>query len=427
MPRPARSCRESGAPAVVALSGNDGRRRTRSFVVAQSEEVAAFSVAHASCWADHLCMRVLWLFGPPGVGKSTTAWEVLNALSRDGAETAYVDIDQLGMVYPAPEDDPYAERLAGHALAAVADVYERQGAEWLVVSGVLNPDLMPFYIDLMAPFELSMIHLTVDLAELKARMDARGVDNAGWDEVLEDLEAYEAANLETPVVVAGGVPPDEIARRVIAAAIGTPHTESTRRGAGEEQEPKPKPRSRPAGDAILIGGTPGVGKSSVAWTAFMSLRNRGTRTAFVDLRQIGFMGRDGGPINHELQAAALAALWPVHWAAGAHLLLLNGPVNSTDQADIYRSALRETRLTWYRLVATESALATRIQGRRKGRNTARLAGDTLSDLDDAAAFRVARESFEAQEHAQSHPDSPALETSHLSVDAAAEQVLRGVG
>ena len=154
--------------------------------------------------------------------------------------------------------------------------------------------------------------------------------------------------------------------------------------------------------------------------------DRGTRTAFVDLRQIGFLGRDGGPVNHELQAAMLAALWPVQWAAGAHLLLLNGPVGSADQADIYRSALRETRLTWYRLVATESALATRIQGRRKGRDTARLAGDTLSDLDNAAAIRVAKKSFEAQEHAQSHSDLPALETSHLSVDAVAEQVLRGV-
>lgn len=306
----------------------------------------------------------------------------------------------------------------------MAGEYERQGAEWLVVSGVLNPDIMPFYIDLMAPFQLSMVRLTVDLTELKARMDARGVDNAGWEEVLEDVQAYEAANSETPVVVAAGVPPNEIARRVIAAATVARHTEDNRRGAGDEQEPKPG--IRPSGDAILIGGTPGVGKSSVAWTAFMTLRDHGTRTAFIDLRQIGFLGRDGGPVNHELQAATLAALWPVHFAAGAHLLLLNGPVDSADQADIYRSALRETRLTWFRLIATESALTTRIRGRRKGRNTARLAGDTLSDLDDAAAYRVARESFEAQQRAQSHSDSPALDTSHLSVHAVAEQVLRGV-
>ena len=304
-------------------------------------------------------MRVLWLFGPPGVGKSTTAWEVLNALSSDGAETAYVDIDQLCMVYPAPDDDPYAERLAGDALAAVAGEYERQGAEWLVVSGVLNPDVMPFYVDLMAPFQLSMVRLTVDLAELKARMDARGVDNAGWEEVLEDVQAHEAATSGAPVVVAAGVPPVEVARRVIAAATDASRTETTQRGAGEAQEPKLG--IRPYGDAILVGGAPGVGKSSVAWTAFMTLRDRGTRTAFIDLRQLGFLGRDGGLVNHELQAATLAALWPVHWAAGAHLLLLNGPVDSADQADIYRSALGETRLTWHRLIATESALSTRSE------------------------------------------------------------------
>lgn len=368
-------------------------------------------------------MRVLWLFGPPGVGKSTTAWEALNALSRDGAATAYVDIDQLGMVYPAPDDDPYAERLAGHALAAVAGEYERLGADWLVVSGVLNPDLMPFYVDLMAPYRLSMVRLTVDLEELRARMDARGVDAAGWDDVLEDVHAYEDAASETPTVVASGVSPGEVARQVIAAvsdvATGARQAENTRPTRRENQG------SGRAGEAILIGGTQGVGKSSVAWTAFMTLRDRGLRTGFIDLRQVGFFGHEGGPVNHELQAATLAALWPVHQAAGASLLLLNGPVDRPDQVTIYSSALGENTLRWHRLTADESALTTRILGRSKSRDAARLAGDTLGDLDAAEAHYVAQESFEAQQRADAHSDAATLDTSHLSVQGVAELVLRG--
>ena len=39
-------------------------------------------------------MRILWLFGPPGVGNSVTAWEVLDVPSDRGEPTTYVDIDQ---------------------------------------------------------------------------------------------------------------------------------------------------------------------------------------------------------------------------------------------------------------------------------------------------------------------------------------------
>jgi pantothenate kinase-related protein Tda10 len=41
-------------------------------------------------------VKILWLFGPPGVGKSVTSWELLNLLSDRNEPTAYLDIDQLG-------------------------------------------------------------------------------------------------------------------------------------------------------------------------------------------------------------------------------------------------------------------------------------------------------------------------------------------
>ena len=37
---------------------------------------------------------VLWLCGPPGVGKSTVGWEIFTQLTGAGIEAGYVDIDR---------------------------------------------------------------------------------------------------------------------------------------------------------------------------------------------------------------------------------------------------------------------------------------------------------------------------------------------
>ena len=43
---------------------------------------------------------VLWLCGPPGIGKSTVGWEIFTQLTQAGIEAGYVDIDQLGICIP---------------------------------------------------------------------------------------------------------------------------------------------------------------------------------------------------------------------------------------------------------------------------------------------------------------------------------------
>jgi len=78
-------------------------------------------------------VRILWLFGPPGVGKSVTAWEVLSVLSGRGVPTAYVDIDQLGMADPEFDDKAGTHRNKAWALAAVGRVHAQRGVATLVV------------------------------------------------------------------------------------------------------------------------------------------------------------------------------------------------------------------------------------------------------------------------------------------------------
>lgn len=364
-------------------------------------------------------MRILWLYGPPGVGKSTTAWEGLNILANAGEATAYVDIDQLGMVYPAPSDDPYAERVAGRALGAVAPEYERMGAETLVVSGVLNPALMPFYRQVLSSFAVAFVRLTVDETKLKERTDARGADAEEWDSVLEEARAYEDAGLDHPVVVAQGATPTEVARSAIAAATTAAPDRATRDSPGHR---KPAVPDHDAGEAILLGGTRAVGKSTIAWEAFMTMRRDGTTTAFLDLRQLGFFGPDGGPVDHRLQTATLKAIWPVLRAAGAQLLLLNGSVDDPEQIEEYRASLGATPLTSYRLTADENALAERVRARGQG-DSARLAGDTLIGLSQAEAQAIVTQALLDQERADANSSDPVLDTSDLSVQAAAHRVL----
>jgi hypothetical protein len=405
------------------LLGLTGRQVLLRATWDQLEPVARRQVTRLlveALFAQGSPMRIIWLYGPPGVGKSTTAWEALNALADSGEATAYVDIDQLGMLYPGPTGDPYAERVAGRALGAVAGEYERLGAETLVVSGVLDPDLAPFQGDVLASFPLDFVRLAVDETELKRRMDTRRGGAEVWEEVLEEVRAYENARFDHPVVVAAGATPTQVARRVLAAAVAVHPAETAPGPVGDADQ---HVVTGEGGEAILVGGTRAVGKSSVAWEAFMSLRRQGITTGFLDLRQLGFFGRDGGLVDHRLQAAALKAIWPVFRDAGAEMLLLNGPVDDAEQVEQYRESLGGTPLRWYRLTADQNALAERVGARGQGDGDARLAGDTLTGLSDAEARLVVTEALRAQERAHPASSGSVLDTTHLSVEVAAQRIL----
>jgi CO dehydrogenase nickel-insertion accessory protein CooC1 len=86
---------------------------------------------------------VFWICGASGVGKSVAAWALFETLAAEGFRVAYVDIDQLGMLYPAGSDDPERHLLKAEALLALLPGYASAGAQVLVVSGVVDPRLGP--------------------------------------------------------------------------------------------------------------------------------------------------------------------------------------------------------------------------------------------------------------------------------------------
>ena len=359
-------------------------------------------------------MRILWLFGPPGVGKSVTAWGLLDLLSDRGEAPSYVDIDQLGMADPEPTGEGEAHALKAWALAAVGRVHAQRGATTLVVSGVLDPDQIGFYRRALADFDLALVRLTADEVVLRRRMDARGHHAEDWSGVLADARRHEAARHRLPVVRSDAGTPSEVARRVLDVARTLPDSSSAR---ADESTPT---KTVGVGRAVLLTGSRVSGKSTVGWLVFMLARQRDIPTAFVDLRQLGFRGRAGGPTDHALQAATTGALWQVFRARGNQLLLLNGTTDDPAQAGLYADHLDGARMTTVRLTASSAELAARARARSRG-EMAPLAGDDLSGADEEYLQQVVADAVLAQE-SWAPATGVVLDTTSLSAADSARMV-----
>lgn len=365
-------------------------------------------------------MRVVWIYGPPGVGKSVTAWRVYLDLLRKGRGVAYVDIDQLGMVYPARAADPERHRLKGGALAAVAPHYAEAGAEVLVVSGVLDPDLIDWYADQLADDELLFCRLTVDEDELDRRLLRRGVastDRAAVHRLAIDLDLR---RLLHPSVVTAGRTVDAVADEVWRTVETLPPA-STRAPLGGGGGPSAQPAVTATSRAVFLCGAQAVGKSSVAWELFSSACRQVT-TAYVDTAQVGFVGDPTAPAAHSMRSAMVGALWDCFRAAGATRLVLSGNVDTPDEVTLYRRALADVDLTVVRLRAGPDELVARHVARGQGEGPD-LAGDRLV----GASAGVLRQAAVASWHQQERPDAAPcadvdFDTGGLTAAAAAAQL-----
>lgn len=359
----------------------------------------------------------MWLYGPPAVGKSVTSWGLLNRLAVVDPATAYVDIDQLGMSYCDETVDPGAHRLTGDALRAVARQFAGHGARTLVVSGVVGLDLMSFYTESLTAFDPVFVRLRAPLAELRRRLEARGGYAEDWPGVEEYARQLDGSDLGHLVVDTGAGTPAQVAESVRAAVadrLDGPGTASSHRttatGASADV----------GGQALLLGGTTAVGKSTIGWQVFMGAGGPEDRCAFVDLRQLGFVGVDGGAVDHQLQAQNLGALWRVFWSYGARRLIVNGPVTRWVDVLEYQVAVNPTPLTSVRLTAGPAALLERVHARLRG-EMAPLAGDFLAGRPPTEAEALTR----AAVHLQDQADTwfPSFDTSDLDPAESAHRLL----
>ncbi|WP_055588538.1 P-loop NTPase family protein [Peterkaempfera griseoplana] len=118
--------------------------------------------------------RVLWLYGPTGVGKSTIGWQVHQRVN-DSVRSAYLDLDQLAFLRPAPPGDPALHRLKADNLAALWRAYRDAGAAALVVTGqVPDEATAALYTAALPPAAVTLCRLRAGRTALVERIISRG-------------------------------------------------------------------------------------------------------------------------------------------------------------------------------------------------------------------------------------------------------------
>lgn len=337
--------------------------------------------------------QVWWLYGPPSVGKSATAWQLFTEVLR-GEPRGYVDVDQVGMCYPEPPGDPGRHALKARAVGRVVRRFAGAGVRSLVVSGVVDEHSLSTVADEVDPAEVTFCRLRVDPGELERRLRTRYAPE-DVARALDEADAWDRDDPGSVVVDTSLGAPLDVALRVAEIIRSTPSASA-----------RPSPASRSAapdaagtggGRAVLVCGPTGVGKSAVGFGLFADLLGDGRTAAYLDLQQLGFLADlpDGAPDSHEVVAACVGDLWEQYRTVGAQDLVLSGEVDQEADVQRYRNALGGTSLTVCRLDTTADVLRDRILARTYGGGPP-LAGDTLLGLTAAEADVVLHEALTQQ-------------------------------
>ena len=85
--------------------------------------------------SPHTRAHVLLITGAVGVGKSDASYHLFARQWRAGTPSARLDLDELGMCHPAPEDDQDNHRVKAEILGAVWPVFRDRSTERLVLAG----------------------------------------------------------------------------------------------------------------------------------------------------------------------------------------------------------------------------------------------------------------------------------------------------
>lgn len=371
---------------------------------------------------------VLWLCGPPGVGKTAVGWELFSRFTHAGVQTAYVDIDQLGMCSPESASDPGRHWMKARNLGALVANFGRAGARCVIVSGVVDAEAgVP--LDQLPDAAVTLCRLRAGRGDLKRRLEARGGrgDDA-MEDVLREADALDASDLADVCVDTSGLPVAEVALLVRERTGGWPAvTGPSRPSAGTA----PDGHSVIAADGRILWlcGATGVGKSTVGFAVYQKALRAGHTAAYVDVGQLGFCGpvMADDPGNHRVKARNLAALWQTYRAAGAQCVIVVGPVEDEAAIRTYADELPAATVTLCRLHASRDRLARRITQRGQGGSWAQ-PGDPLRGQSTAHLLRVADEAAtDADALERAAIGDLRIDTDERTVEEAADAIVARAG
>ncbi len=366
---------------------------------------------------------ILWVTGPPGVGKTAVAWEIYVRLQRTGADPAYVDVDQLGMCLPPPEADPDQYGLKEHNVAALRRNFAVAGARLLIVSGVVDPVRGPDVETLGGP-RVWVGQLRTDADELRARLRRRnGHLRPPRGSAVQDDLAVEAAEVlgrsgfADWCIDTTSLSIDEVATSALRS-IGA-WLEAKSKQANGSWLPSSGPA--PHGELLWVSGPTGVGKSTIGFRAYLDVTGSGVGVAFVDADQLGFCRTAASAPS--LQAQNLAALWSNYSNVGARLAVVVGCVTTRAEARRYEQALPFTKITWCQLRVNDVELTRRILSRREGGSWAQ-PGDPLRDQPEAELLAVANKALTTASLLDQNSIGLRVDVDGLDVPNAADHLLR---
>ena len=355
--------------------------------------------------------RVCWLYGPPSVGKSATAWELFDHV-MSGEPRGYFDIDQVGMCYPEPEGDPGRYALKARAAGELVRRFTDAGARTVIVSGVMDERSLTDIVERVDQAGVTFCRLRVEPEELRRRLSTR-YSPEDVVRALAEADKWDQHDSAHVVVDTGEGDPLDTARRVAKAfrltASSVPVSTSRPRSSA------PAFAGTGPGRAILICGPTGVGKSTVGFGLFLNLLADGRAGAYLDLQQLGFLADlpDNAPSHHRIVAGCVADLWKQYQAVGAQDLVLTGRIEQPDDVQRYRDALPATSLVVCRLRTSSEELRERILARTRGGGPP-LAGDALVGLAVEDAEIVLQHSLAQQGHLEE------LDFADITLDTAEE-------
>lgn len=145
--------------------------------------------------------QVWWLYGPPSVGKSATAWQLFTRV-RHGEPRGYFDVDQVGMCYPEVAEDPGRYALKARAAGRVVRRLTGAGARTVIVSGVLDETSLSTVVGEVGPAAVTFCRLRVDPEELARRLHER-YSPEDVSRALDEADRWDRHDSTHPVVDTG--------------------------------------------------------------------------------------------------------------------------------------------------------------------------------------------------------------------------------